>query len=299
MESRKHLPSPVLRIGQSYDVKVAPDERTLVALTNSRVAVWDLSSGEVVASREFSDSAYVDFSPEGSRIAVVNTSGECRVFTADGLDEVTRLIEQGLGEGPGVLFGPDGDLLVQASWNGDIVVWNVPDGELVHRERERGRMIEALAHRPDRKLFAYASAVRGESEVDVRVRYWPFDEHDPEDALRLTEGHPSIQAMALDSEGRLAIRASDHLSVFDPAGHRLASCNAQISGVGGSVAWSARGELAATDRRPDGAHGVSVLTAGLEEVWATDVPYACAVDFSNSGDLLAVGSWEAGAVFRR
>lgn len=299
MESRKNLPEPLLRIGQSYDIKVAPDERTLVAITNSRVALWDMHSGEVVASREFSDPAYADFSPDGSRIAVVNTGGECRVFTADGLEEVARLTEQGLGEGPKIVFGPDGDLLVQASWNGDIVVWSVPAGELVHRERERGRMIEAVAHRPDRKLFAYTSAVRGESEVDVRVRRWPFDEHDPEDALRLTEGRPSIEAMALDSEGRLAIRASARLSVFDPAGHRLASRNAQISGVGGSVAWSARGELAATDRRPDGAHGVSVLTAGLEEVWAIELPYACAVDFSNSGDLLAVGSWEAGAVFRR
>jgi hypothetical protein len=287
-----------VRIGQSYDIKIAPDERSVVALTNSLVVAWDLESGEVARSTEFADGAYADFSPDGSRIAVVNTSGECRVFSADGLDELARLTGEGLGEGPDVLFGPDGDLLVQASWNGDMVVRSVPDGEVVNREREPGRMIEALAHSPDRRLFVYASALRGRNEVRVRVRQWPFDANGPDEVLRLTDGHPSIDAMALDGPGRLAIRERDRLSVFDSAGDRLAERDAQISGMDGRVAWSPRGELAATDRSSSGRHGVTVLTADLEGLWETELPYACAVDFSNSGDLLAVGSWEAGTVVR-
>jgi hypothetical protein len=288
-----------VRIGQSYHVKIAPDERTVAAITNSRVVLWDLDGGEVARSTEFADGAYADFSPDGSWIAVVDTSGECRVFAPDTLDEVARFDGEGLGEGPDVVFGPDADVLLQASWNGDLVVRTVPDGEVVHREREPGRMIEALAHSPDRRLFAYASAVRGESEVGVRLRLWPFDENGPEEVVRLTEHHPSVDALAVDAGGRLAVRERTHLSVFDRAGIRIAARDAQLSGLDGSVAWSVRGELAATDRGPDGGHGVAVLTGELDELWATALPYACSLDFSNSGDLLAVGSWEGGAVFRR
>ena len=287
-----------VRIGQSYDVKIAPDERSVVTLTNSRVVVWDLESGEVARSTEFADGAYVDFAPDGSSIAVVNTSGECRVLSAADLHEVARLTGEDLREGPDVLFGPEGDLLVQASWNGDIVVRSVPEGEIFHREREAGRMIEALAHSPDRSLFAYASAVRGEGEVVVRVRRWPLDENGPEEIVRLTEDRPSIDAIAIDADARLAVRERTRLSVFDLAGSRHASRDTQLSGLEGAVAWSARGDLAATDRGPDGQHAVTLLTPDLEEQWATALPYACAIDFSNSGDLLAVGSWEAGTVVR-
>jgi WD40 repeat protein len=288
----------VVRIGQSYDVKIAPDERSVVALTNTQVVAWDLRTGEVAASKELHDGAYADFSPDGSLIAVVDTGGECRVFGAEDLHEVARLTGEGLGEGPDVLFGPDGDVLVQASWAGDLVVRSLPGGEAVHEEREPGRMIEALAHSPDRMLFAYASAVRGESEVSIRVRRWPFEQSRPEELLRLTDRHPSVDALAVDAQGRVAIRERTRLSVFDPAGSRLASRDLQLSGLDGSVAWSVRGDLAATDRGPDGQHGVTVMTHELDEQWTTALPYACAVDFSNSGALLAVGSWDAGAVLR-
>lgn len=38
------------------------------------------------------------------------------------------------------------------------------------------------------------------------------------------------------------------------------------------------------------------LTAELQDLWTIDLPYACSVSFSRTGDVMALGSWERGLV---
>lgn len=282
-------------LGASYVVKFSPDESKLVVVRTKQLALLDASTGAILQAVVFRDGADADFSSDGRWIAALDTSGGCTVFTAPELEALHSF--PGIGEGPGPVFGPTGDLFVQGSWNGDLLVRATESGEVVLHEREPGRMISHLACSPDGKLFAYVSST--EREDIVRLRRWPFDENPPEDAMVLSGAGASVEALALSLNGHLAIRQIEELSVWDiESNERIAQRDEQISGTDEALCWSPENQLAATETDAPEQDKVTGLTPSLQEQWNVDVPYACAIDYSPSGSLIAIGSWEDGMVLR-
>jgi hypothetical protein len=109
----------------------------------------------------------------------------------------------------------------------------------------------------------------------------------------------SADKVALDGSGRLAVQRYAGLGVYDvETGAELATRESeQIGGRG--VAWAPDGELAAVESSFTTNAVVGLGDEALEPRWSIELPYACAVAYSPSGALLALGSWEKGLVARR
>jgi WD40 repeat protein len=286
-----------LAIGPSLEVKFAPDESTLALVSARQLRLWDLTTGQMCGSVAFRNGSGIDFSPRGERLLVGNTGGGSALFTTSSLKLIARASGRNLGEGPGPVFGPDGDYYVQGSWNGDLVVKHADTGEILFHEKDRERMVRQIAHSPDRSVFAYATST--EAELVVWIRHWPFESNPRVARVRLRGDYPASQALALDSDGHIALRQHECLSVFDDAGRVVAAREAKMSGTQEAVAWSSEHDLAATDSSGDEVKCLINFTSSLEERWRVTVPDACSVDYSPSGDMIAVGSWRSGVVLRR
>jgi WD40 repeat protein len=229
---------------------------------------------------------------------VVNTSGGCGVFAYPDLALVTRLSGRNLGEGPGALFGPDSDCVVQGSWGGDLVVREIEHRTVVFTERNPGEMIQAIACNPDRDAYVYC--VTRMDHAIVRVRSWPFEGDRGEDVVRLDGSESRVKALALDAAGHLALRTRAAVSVWELEGPaRLADRDVGESGTQEDVAWSRDEEVATTGSEGAKMKQATGFSDRLEQRWSVAVPYACSLDYSPSGQLIAIGSWERGVVLRQ
>jgi sugar lactone lactonase YvrE len=269
-------------LGAAYELAFAPDETALFVVA-SRLQRWDLVTGKRTHSVAWAHGSGLDVSPDGARVAVINTSGDVALFDAATMEQLWVARGRDFGEGPGPLFVAAGEALVTASWSGHLVVRAAATGDIVFQEHHEGRMISGLACSPDRTRFALA----GSSET--HVRRWPFAEHAEAVALDMP-----AQALALDGSGRLAVQGHG-LTVVDVESGTVLATAASDHRANAALAWAPDGELAAV--QDGGMAGFAGDT--LERRWSASMPYACAVAYSPSGALLALGGWERGEVLRR
>lgn len=90
-------------------------------------------------------------------------------------------------------FSPDGSALVAGSYDADIRVWNVRNGELVRRVEELPVAMFAMAFSPDGKLLATAG-------VDRIVYFWDTKTWK---VARKISGQPEmISALAFSADGK-------------------------------------------------------------------------------------------------
>jgi hypothetical protein len=116
----------------------------------------------------------------------------------------------------------------------------------------------------------------------------------------------TAKAIALAPDGRLAIRERDRITIWDTA---TAACLVErpmaVSVGHESLLWLPTGELVVTSRAArrsrwdSGERCIKLLHPDLAECATQRFGYACSLACCGSGDLLALGSWNAGLVFRR
>ncbi len=283
---------PGFRIARSYEVAFSPmgDRLACIAV---HVDLWDVESrARIARAHPFKHPSHVDFSPDGTRLAVKSTAGDVVVLNAATLDVVARHDGRRWGEGAQVLFSPDGQHLVDGSWRGALVVRDAVSGDVVHSEEDEGIMVQHLAATPDRRIWVQAIWLHPARGGRVTIRRWPFSQE------RL-DVRGECDAAALNASGsRLAVVGSRRLRVWDVATlvrrPKLIgeSDELPISGTGRGVAWSPSGGLLALA----GAGVIRLFSADAREVWRIELEYACSVAFSPSGELLACGAWSKGFV---
>ena len=245
---------------------------------DNRVKLWDVGSGEPIASLEghmdvvssvafLSDgtrlaarSGYsaVAFSSDGTRLATGSDNG-ILLWDVDSGEQITTL--------GGHTLSPDGSRLAAVSGDGKILVWDVDSGDHIttlegHAEEAEGLggAISVLVFSPDGTRLASGSGLFG----DYAILVWDADTGEQTATL---EGHTG------GAWGAISALA------FSPDGTRLASASFDIESFDGTMLllWDVEsGELIATlveGRRLGGAWGeISALT------------------FSPDGTRLAAGS---------
>jgi hypothetical protein len=148
-------------------VAAHPDGSLLATAADDGVAVWDISTGEVVEryARDGGVAAEATFSADGKYLAVVYQDSDTPVTIWDRTSgEATEIGDGTVGDLPIISFSADGELLAFSSVGTGVDVWSMDDLEMV-------RNIEGFG--PDfdgNGLLSLGFCSGGESEsCEVRV----------------------------------------------------------------------------------------------------------------------------------
>ncbi len=113
------------------DVFTAPDGRTvLVVLTGDAYASIDLVEGNVVYRDDLGvNPAWLDVSPDGTRLAVSATTGKVGVIDLGSGEWVRPPIDAHEGWVPRVAYAPDGATFASSGNDGQVTLWDGRTGE--------------------------------------------------------------------------------------------------------------------------------------------------------------------------
>lgn len=137
----------------------------VIAVHGNRVSLWDVASGELVASWTAHPgfAAGLDLSPDGTMLATVGSDAILKMWNIASGDLVRSLAPAGT---HAVAFSPDGSLIASGARTGILRVWRVATGELMH-EIDAGSRMFSVAYSPDGLLLATAHGL-----PDFAVRVW-------------------------------------------------------------------------------------------------------------------------------
>jgi WD40 repeat protein/serine/threonine protein kinase len=261
LELVRVLPLPVTDVVR--DASFSPDGRLLAALSEMRVAVFDVESGQcrgMESSAAGTPYGAVAFSPDGRCFAhSAKTGVVVRDVVTGGV--VARL-EGHRGPVEALAFAPDGALLASGSVDETVRLWDTRRWSEVAVLEGHTDRVYSLEFSPDGTMLASGSN-------DTMIRLWSVAARTE---LALLAGHEDyVFALAFDSDGsRLASGSGDRtVRLWDTrscserwrAGER-ARARREAARPRMAERWSAGGDLAAAmrDLRADAA-----LDAGERE----------------------------------
>lgn len=203
------------------------------------------------------------------------------------------------------MFSPCGNCVIDGSRSGLITARDLKTSELSTCDRYDRTLIISLCSTTDRALFAYVLQPIAKNRIDppepsrIVLRRWPFDRHEAE---IIQSNWSYVLAISLSSDGsKLAVLQLHKSGEFTLGVHSLSSDLKVQSrtvlwgGTNYSLAWSPDAATIACV----GSGQISLFdSTTMRPVAKQSVPYPSHVEFSPSGELLAIGSWERGMVVR-
>jgi WD40 repeat protein len=224
------------------NARYSPDGKWLATMSKteqrsrSRIAVWDVESGKVIAEREGGSASYGDdlaFSPDGSRLASSSKKKGVRfeVWNPETGDDVLTLEVDGYGHA--VEFSPDGKLIAATSRDG-IQFCAAESGALTRTIPVEDAYRGTISFSPSGDRIATIDAVWNVETGEHICRF-------PEDAER------AGRAVFTRDGQAIVIGTQYKLTVFDPvSGRKLRDFNQTEIGLCESVAISPDGRRLAT-----------------------------------------------------
>jgi WD40 repeat protein len=215
------------------NIAFSPDGRLLA----TSEAVWDVETRQIIHVFKQGLCAAVDFSPDGSMLAVANSNGPIMLWDISSWQLVRTLDNPNLSHD--IAFSPDGSqLAVHREPNAMVKLWDVASGQLLRTFPQISEnYIHGVAFSPDGTLLASAGADRGTTLVwsvatGQVLRTLPGNScwdvgFSPDGSLITTSGCDSSVMLWDAASGRL-VRTLQHggevmTVVFSPDGRLLAS----------------------------------------------------------------------------
>ena len=238
------------------------------------VNVWDAASGELLRSFEESSTVMrpfslsnVRWSPDGTRLAVLQFDGALKVWRVEDGEEISAFQAHGPVPGPlasRLVWSPDGSLLATYANDSLVKLWDTEQWELVHAlENETnirvgtGSPIDGVAFSPDGKRIAVAQPYSlrvWDTETGRQLVEWNVSPENPP----YVPHFGSIIDVAFSPQGRyLASVGQDHTAkVWDiETGTQLLDIDIFLNDVL-TVDWS-----------PDGGQFATAGADGRAIVW--------------------------------
>ena len=234
------------------------------------------------------------FSPDGARLAVKSTSGGILLLAAESGEIILDFTNKTDGEGAAIAFSACGRYLIDASWNGDIIVRDTLCGLPDQRHAFAGEMIVCVLPSSDRSTWVFLHQPKATSQTEpvalpyITVWKWPLTEYRE---LALETRATSAE---LSPDGKVIVIANDLQIQF-------------LLVANGNVLKSVLAERCRRIRwSPDGALVAFVLQSSIavyafpsyELVDIFEQEFASDICFSPDNSFFAYGGWGSGVLQR-
>jgi hypothetical protein len=293
--SRAQLPGAKLKT--AHEIAFSPAEDRVAFIGGRDATVLSIPAFKpVFAVHPIANPSHIDFSPDGSRLAVKNTSGHTVVLDAKTGRVLSDFHNQKEGEGASALFSCCSRYVVSVSWHGLLSVRDSAASELLFTHVDQDCMLSELSTPQDRRFFAYSLGRRPPSDYQspppetIVLRPWPIRKNGESE---LPKRWSFIGGLRVSPSGRLlgVIHGAppEKLEVYDIKRSRVIGRRRVPSGgTRHSIAWSPDERLLGVNSD----HSCLVLEMPSLTV-RHEIPlrYSCYVGFSPSSRFLALGSW--------
>jgi WD40 repeat protein len=287
----------------AYQLSRSPDGRLLACLGRNVVVIDIAARQRVSTSHPLSHPSHVAFSPGSEALAVKATSGRIVVIDPHSGEVLHDHLNQKEGEGCGLCFSPDGNGLVDGSWNGVLTHRRVRDGAILSRKHFPGEMITRVTHDRSRQIWLveHSPKVRAGENIPppayLSIWHWPFL---PGTARTIAFGR-HIQSATLSPDGSrfCFIEKWDerrvHIARLSDGQVLASGIPLEAGGTGNELAWS-----------DDGRHVAAVSGGAFEFFRASDlavvgrVPsqYPASMAFLPGGEEIVLGSWDTTTIVK-
>ena len=276
------------------------DDGRLIACVGRNVVVIDMVERATLSkSHPFKHPSNAAFSPDGTALAAKSTSGRIVILDPRSGEALFDHKNQKEGEGSNPLFSPNGDELVDGSWQGLLTVRSVREGVLQGRESFPGEMIGRVSHDRSRRTWLIEHSLKANGDLPpppgyVSLRAWPFNSATSK-VFRFDFNFQSA-TLSPDASRFCFIESSDARRIFvaktSDGSIVASSASTEGGGTGSELAWSDDSRyLASVQSRKFVLYNASDLSV----VGAVPCQYPSAIAFLPNNKLL-LGSWSASAI---
>lgn len=289
-----------LKLQKSYEVVFSPTSSFLVSLGQD-VVVWDvILRKKRFRVHPFSHPSHCDIHPSETFIAIKNTAGQIILIDSK-IGAVKRVLDRGQnGEGSNIGFSPCGDYLIDASWDGDLIIRETKTGAAKFKQRFPNEMITQVILNAAKNQWIIVHSPKATdpdkppSPAYLSVWSWPGFKR----IKKLSTGQDSIDYASVSPDGsKLCTISREEITIFQiPTYSVLASAPFVFGGTGFSISWSIDStEIATVQQDSVTFHSSS----DLRELAKVQLEYACDVKYAPTGSLIALGSWKNGLLIER
>jgi WD40 repeat protein len=278
------------------------NQHKLVACIGGRINIFDVEQRQkIVSCRPIANPSDAAFSPNGRFLAVKSTRGRIVVLNSFTGEVICDHKNQKEGEGCEVHFSPDGEMLIDASWDGWITVRKAFEPKIVSREEFPREMICQISHDLSRRkwLFMHIPKLQPGQKCNdpsyLILRDWPFGEN-------------NFQRIPLDPD-----ISSSHTATISPDAsricyehnvyrvHRVCILRAEdgkvetianTDGVRGRLVWSWDCQIIAAAQRFKGESKFTFYrSSDLSVLGEVPCEYPDSICFLPDTDQVVLGSW--------
>ena len=226
-------------IGYGVAKAVSPDGRFIISPSSLSLTLYDLLTMQIIWQKTvgyFVDQE-ISFSPDGSLIAAPSNTGDVHLVRVEDGVEV-KVLKGHTKDVRGAKFSPDGKLLATCSFDDLILLWSIPEGELVGKLANQpfAKGVVAISFSPDGKTLASGS-------TDGKVRIWDIERQNV--IQEFSVGEYFAMSVAYSPDGSTLI-TEDYSNTVGPSAWRAADGTALFPIQGREPRFSPDGSMIVT-----------------------------------------------------
>lgn len=240
------LDPAVICLKTAYEIAFSPVDSRVAFIGGRDITVLDIETRKnLFVVHPIANPSHIDFSPDGSLLAVKGTSGRTIVLDAKNGRLISDFRNAKEGEGGAALFSPCGRSVISVSWDSLFSVRDWATGKITFSNLGSTEcQLDNLCTTADRQLYAYVAnhpphQNDGPTPSTVALR----SASQLEEEITLPREWVAIWGLQLSPSGRLLAVMSgtppNALEVVEVAAmRRISTINCSAGSGGCSIAWS-------------------------------------------------------------